>query len=100
MPTRVEIQIKDTMAFWREGIETFTYDPNGYAPTNTYVYSVPDAWIENGALSHEGLERVYQNLYGPNWRLGNGDGSQYVVLESRSRVLPADDTRKVVTIEG
>jgi hypothetical protein len=93
MPIRIEVTIKDTMAFWNNALETHTFNPNGYCPTNTYVFEVPDAWIADGVLTAAGLERVFVHLYGPSWRVGNEDGSKYIVLESSSRVLAPDDTR-------
>lgn len=94
MTARIEVTIKDTMAFWDDYLSAYTFDPNGYAPTNTYVYLVPDDWLSGGTLEPDALERVYAHLYGATWRQGNGDGSRYQVLETRARVLPADDPRE------
>ncbi len=40
---------------------------------------VPDKWIENGELKKGKEELFFENMYGRNWRLGNEDGSYYVV---------------------
>jgi hypothetical protein len=90
---KVEVTIKDTMSFWDNDIETFVLNPNAPAATNTYVFDVADALVANGALTEAGIEHVCAYLYGASWKLGNGDGSRYVVLEQRSRVLAADDAR-------
>lgn len=100
MAVRVEVTIKDTMAFWDDYLGTYTFNPDGYAPTNVWVFEVPDAWVSGGALTDAGLEGVCCYLYGATWRQGNGDGSRYVVLESRSRRLPAGDPRPAKVIEG
>ena len=90
---KVEVTIKDTMSFWDNHIETFVSNPSSPAATNTYVFDVADAWVADGALTEAGIEHVCTYLYGETWKLGNGDGSRYVVLEQRSRVLGADDAR-------
>jgi hypothetical protein len=38
-------------------------------------------------MKEKDLEKVYEMLYGCGWRLGNEDGSRYVVLEATSRAL-------------
>jgi hypothetical protein len=86
------------MAFWNDELGTHLFNPNGYTPTNTYVYAVPDAWIENATLSADGFEKVYAHLYGATWRSGNDDGSRYIVLDASARVLPATDTREAKPI--
>jgi len=93
MATRVEVTIKDTMAFWNDELGTHLFNPDGYTPTNTYVYAVPDAWVAAGTLTADGLENVCKYLYGATWRSGNDDGSMYIVLASSSRVLDASDPR-------
>jgi hypothetical protein len=90
---KIEVVIKDTMSFWDSYLETYVLNPNAPSLTNTYVFDVPDAWVANGALTEAAIERVCAYLYGESWKLGNGDGSRYVVLEQSSRVLPADDAR-------
>ena len=66
----VPVTIKDTMAFWNDELGTHLFNPNGYTPTNTYVYAVPDAWVAAGALTTDGLENVCKHLYGATWRSG------------------------------
>ncbi len=95
---RVEVTIKDTMGFWNEEVGTHVFNPHGYTPVNTYVYEVPDSWVQGGELTPEGLERVFATIYGPRWRIGNADGSAYIVLEHASRVLDSSDPRPAKTI--
>src|SRR5438132_8916560 len=94
MPIRVEVTIKDTMAFWQDELGTWVFDPDGRAPTRSYVYAVPEAWVGDGALTSDGVARVHAHLYGADWKNGNGDGSCYMVLDTKSRVLPAADLRE------
>jgi len=98
MATRIELTHKDTMAFWNDDFGAFLHDPNGYSPTNTFLYEVPDAWVANGTLTPDGFERVHAHLYGATWKSGNGDGSQYVVLDSKAKVVAADDPRTFTAI--
>ena len=52
---------------------------------------VPPNWIEAGQLKSQLLEAIFESLYGPGWRQGNEDGSQYVVRSVESRLLtPAE----------
>lgn len=95
---RIEVTIKDTMAFWNDALEAYVYNPDGYAPTNSYVFSVPDDWMDRDSLTTAGLERVYAHLYGETWRSGNGDGSQYTVLDTQVRRLEADDAREATVL--
>ncbi|MBS2030935.1 MAG: hypothetical protein JST54_23730 [Deltaproteobacteria bacterium] len=93
MAVRVAVTIQDTMAFWNDDLGAFLHDPNGYSPTNTFLYEVPDAWVANGTLTPDGFENVFKYLYGPAWRGGNGDGSQYVVLRKEAATVADDDPR-------
>jgi hypothetical protein len=45
MATRIEVTIKDTMAFWNDDLGTYHFDPKGYTPTITRVYEVPGEWV-------------------------------------------------------
>ena len=86
MSARILITIQDTLGFWREELGTWTYDPKGHAPTNTYAAKVPDAWLSpDGTLSAEGEKRICAMLYGEHWQHGNDDGSKYFVLSFASR---------------
>jgi len=98
MSIRVEVTIKDTMAFWNDHIESHVFNPNGYCPTNVWVYEVPDDWVSGSELNETGLEGVCAHLYGPTWRAGNDDGSKYVVLEATSRNVPEGDGRPAKVI--
>jgi hypothetical protein len=49
-----------------------------------------DLWIKGPVLSEKKREKLLETLYGPAWRNGNSDGSQYVVLEMGMRLLNPD----------
>jgi hypothetical protein len=50
---------------------------------------VPPDWLEGEQLKPAKLEAVFEKLYGAQWRSGNSDGSQYVVLSVETRILDA-----------
>jgi hypothetical protein len=54
---------------------------------------VPAVWIEDGKMKAEYLERIYEKVYGADWRLGNDDGSAYVVLSSNSEMLTPETVK-------
>lgn len=48
---------------------------------------VPETWIENNKLIEKGKEKIFQTFYGPGWKIGNPDGSRYIVNEYEETVL-------------
>jgi hypothetical protein len=52
---------------------------------------VPLDWLDGDQLKMEKLETVYEALYGKDWRAGNDDGSQYVVLRVEVQMLTAEE---------
>jgi hypothetical protein len=56
-----------------------------------YCRALPE-WVEKEQMAAVGLEAVYAGLYGPQWRYGNDDGSQYVVMSVSSRLLSPEET--------
>jgi hypothetical protein len=62
---------------------------------------VPDTWLHGSALAPERREQILAFLYGADWRLGNGDGSKYVVLSIEQHVLSELETaQRVWTATG
>lgn len=55
--------------------------------TRTFWYRLPTDWVCGNRLLPERLELLLDLLYGAGWREGNGDGSRYVILETREQVL-------------
>jgi hypothetical protein len=54
---------------------------------------VPADWTDGKELKPEYLEKIYQKVYGVNWRLGNDDGSQYVVINSFTIIYTPEAAR-------
>jgi len=76
----LRLTITDTMGFWDDYLGDFVFDPANSKTFSTW-YRVPDDWLQDGVLVPERRERLFEYLYGTEWRLGNGDGSKYVVLK-------------------
>lgn len=53
-----------------------------------------EMWLKGAALQEDKLEQLYRQLYGADWRNGNEDGSQYVVLSVGTRLLNPTVTDK------
>lgn len=77
------IVVKDGLMLPSDFISQATYSCNFYC-------RVPPHWTEGGKIKETYLERIYQQVYGVNWRSGNDDGSRYVVLDSFSEVIAPD----------
>jgi hypothetical protein len=75
----LRLTITDTLSFWDDYLSGYISAPAS-SQTFTNWYRVPDEWLENGTLVGERREHLLAHLYGSNWRLGNDDGSKYVVL--------------------
>lgn len=75
----VRLTITDTLGFWDDYLGDYLFNPTN-SQTFTNWYRVPDEWLENGRLVPDRREHLLAHLYGANWRLGNEDGSKYVVL--------------------
>jgi len=70
--------------------------PSGFMSPADYkcvLYArVPADWVEGASLKTNKLETFFQNFYGATWRMGNEDGSQFVVRSVETRVLtPAEE---------
>ena len=96
----LRLTITDTMGFWDDYLETYVFNADR-SRSFTSWYRLPDEWIANGELIPNRREAVFRYWYGETWRLGNGDGSQYVVLAINEHVLSADEvTQRVWEIAG
>ena len=48
--------------------------------------------VDESRIGDDIQETVFAHLYGPTWRMGNDDGSRYVVLSADSHILtPAEE---------
>lgn len=54
-----------------------------------------ELWLKGVELKPDKLESFFESFYGTNWRMGNSDGSRYVVRAYSSRLLnPASKNEK------
>ncbi len=91
----MRIRITDTLGFWDDTLETYVFNPE-QGKAHTSWYRLPDEWISEGVLKPDRREAIYRYWYGESWRMGNGDGSQYVVLAVEERELdPGEVTGRV-----
>lgn len=71
--------------------------PSGMVSPASYTCNffcrVPSDWTDGEKLKAEYLEKIYQKVYGVNWRAGNSDGSRYVVIDSFSKVFTPEVAR-------
>ncbi len=88
----LKLTITDTMGFWDDYIETYVFNSER-SSTFTNWYRLPDEWWLGDALDPERSEALLRHLYGDSWRLGNGDGSQFVVLARDAHRLSDDEAR-------
>ncbi|MBX7173245.1 MAG: hypothetical protein K1X72_19910 [Pyrinomonadaceae bacterium] len=77
------VQIKDGLGF-----------PSGFvhpsASTQHLYCRVPSGWIDGEQLKPAYLEKIYAQLYGADWRMGNSDGSKYHILDSYTKIFPPE----------
>jgi hypothetical protein len=78
--------ITDTMGFWDDFLGDYVANPNR-SKTFTDWYRLPEDWLHDGVLIPERRQALLRHMYGPSWRLGNGDGSKYVVLNMEEHLL-------------
>jgi hypothetical protein len=94
----LKLTITDTMGFWDNYIESYTFNPEN-SSTFTNWFNLPDEWWQGRTLAPEREESIFRHIYGDNWRMGNGDGSQYVVLKTEEHRL-TDEEAKARPWEG
>jgi hypothetical protein len=88
----LKLTITDTMGFWDNYIESYAFNPER-SKTFTNWYRLPEEWWDGDKLDPSRKESLLRHLYGENWRMGNGDGSQYVVLKSEEHRLSAEEEK-------
>lgn len=90
----LRMTVIDTLAFWNAPLGDYVFNPN-LRKTFTGWYRVPNDWVSDGIVNEERREMLFRHLYGDTWRLGNEDGSKYVVLECAIQVLtPAEAAQR------
>ena|ERR1043166_7515793 len=74
------------MGFWDDYLEDYAFNPE-QAKTFTTWYRLPDDWFADGSLVTDKREALLRFLYGASWRMGNGDGSRFVILSLDDHTL-------------
>ena len=76
----VRVELQDGLGF-----------PSGVVSPASYTcvlyYRLPESWVNSDLLFADKREALLENMYGKTWRMGNEDGSYYVVLAFVERVL-------------
>lgn len=71
--------------------------PSGFVSDAKYTlnvfFRVPVSWARGGKLTQEAQEKIFRFLYGENWRMGNDDGSFFVVRDSYSNIFDEETVR-------
>lgn len=71
--------------------------PSGFVSEASYKLNVfcrvPQSWTDGDILKPEAREKIFEFLYGANWRMGNDDGSRYVVIDSFSKVFDEETVK-------
>lgn len=83
----------DTLGFWDDHLGTHTFNPN-LKQSFTAWYRVPDEWVVDGKINDERREVLFRHIYGDTWRMGNPDGSKYIVLECDIHVLTPSEAEQ------
>jgi hypothetical protein len=89
----LRITITDVMGFWDDYQDGYDYNPD-QARSFTSWCRLPNAWVANGELKPKQREAIYRYWYGENWRLGNGDGSQFIVLQTDQHELSPEEVKQ------
>lgn len=97
----LKLTITDTLSFWDNYLEDYVFNRK-QSKTFTIWYRLPDEWFSDRDLLPDKREALLQHLYGKTWRLGNGDGSRYVVLAFEGHLLSLTEVaeRPWVQAEG
>ena len=80
MTRRIKLTIRDTLAFYRESLGDYTFNPE-VSQTQSYWFALPDRALDgHDNVVPQFREPILQAIYGKAWRSGNPDGSKYIVL--------------------
>jgi hypothetical protein len=71
--------------------------PSGFVSEASFKLNifcrVPPEWTDGDQLKSDSREKIFEFLYGANWRMGNDDGSHYVVIDSFAKVFDEETVR-------
>jgi hypothetical protein len=87
MQKMVRVELKDGLGF-----------PSGFVSPADYVcvmyYKLPEDWLNGDQLLADKKEAMLEAMYGRTWRMGNDDGSRYVVFSFDERVLSSQEEQE------
>lgn len=86
MTKYLELKLTDTLSFWDDYLENYIFNPDNKKNFVAW-YRLPDDWVVDNKLKADKLETILKHIYGESWRLGNGDGSRYQVLDIKENIL-------------
>ena len=93
MTRRIKLTIRDTLAFYRESLGDYTFNPE-VSQTQSYWFALPDAALDDkDNVVPQFREPILQAIYGKTWRRGNPDGSKYIVLHIQPAVPTAQEAK-------
>ncbi|MEO7310560.1 MAG: hypothetical protein ABIX01_09190 [Chitinophagaceae bacterium] len=86
-PATTAVPLATVVLIIRDGLAL----PSGYIKATEYACNfycmVPHEWTENNEVKPIYLEKLYEKIYGSNWKKGNSDGSTYVIESSFSIIV-------------
>lgn len=91
MTTYLKLTLTDTLSFWDDYIENYTFNPDNKKYFIAW-YRLPEDWVEDHQLKSDKLEVILKQIYGEKWRMGNGDGSRYQVLDLKEKILSQEES--------
>ena len=90
MAKYLELTLIDTLSFWDDYIEDYTFNPENKKSFVAW-YRLPDDWVVDNKLKADKLEVILKQIYGEDWRQGNGDGSRYQILDINENILSNEE---------
>ncbi len=84
------ISLKDAL---KERSREYSGSPASYFCN--YFCRVPGDWTEGNRLKENYLERIFEKIYGQNWRAGDDDGIQFVIKDLNTTILPHRMVKKI-----
>lgn len=85
----LEVTLTDNLGIRRGPNGAWT--PMGAPHVSTWFIRVPPKFLRSNKLTPAAEDFFYASLYGPTWKQGNDDGSRYLPVEAKVRVLTAKE---------
>lgn len=85
----LEVTLTDNLGIRRGPKGEWT--PMGAPHVSVWFIRVPPKFLRGGKLTPAAEDFFYASLYGPTWKQGNDDGSRYLPVEAKVRVLTAKE---------